>query len=254
MRSPKWVIGHVVIAVVVIVCVTLGFWQLDRRSQRRAENERVTSRIAETQPLPETGFASGSTEALRYRGVEAIGRFDPDHEFLVRYRSHEGLPGYGVITPLVTADGVVLVDRGWVPLEMGERWPVPDAAAPSDEVRVEGWLAAPHRSRVRPVAPTSDAPGYVGDVAAPQLRPLLPYDRLYELTLVALGPADRFPAPVGLPEIGEGPHLSYAFQWFSFAAIALIGWSAVVVSARRGPSAGARRRDEPSPASPVASP
>lgn len=243
MRSPRWVIGHVVVAIAVAVCVALGFWQLGRRADRHVENERVRSRISQPVPLPAEGFTAGSTQALRYRGVSAAGRFDPAHEFLVRYRTREGLPGYGVVTPLVTPDGAVLVERGWVPLEMGERWPVRSAAPPAGEVTVHGWLAAPHRSRVKPTAPSpaSGRPGLVADVAAPQLRPLLPYDRLYELTLVAAGDDDRFPAPLGLPDLSDGPHLSYAFQWFSFAAIALIGWTALV---RKGTGRGRAQPDE----------
>ena len=34
------------------------------------------------------------------------------------------------------------------------------------------------------------------------------------------------------PALDEGPHLSYAIQWFSFAAIALIGGTAVAVRNR----------------------
>jgi surfeit locus 1 family protein len=34
------------------------------------------------------------------------------------------------------------------------------------------------------------------------------------------------------PALDEGPHLSYAIQWFSFAAIALIGGAAVAVRNR----------------------
>jgi cytochrome oxidase assembly protein ShyY1 len=43
---------------------------------------------------------------------------------------------------------------------------------------------------------------------------------------------------VPLPELSEGPHLSYAIQWFSFAVVALVG-SAILVRrdrrAKRGP-------------------
>jgi surfeit locus 1 family protein len=38
----------------------------------------------------------------------------------------------------------------------------------------------------------------------------------------------RLPAPA----LDEGPHLSYALQWFAFAAIALIGGTAVAVKGR----------------------
>ena len=225
------------VALAVAVCVSLGFWQLGRLSERRSANELVKSRIRPPASLPMAGFEAGSADALRYRGVSVAGRFDPARELLVRYRTFEGLPGFGVVTPLVTPDGTVLVDRGWIPLEQGEQWPASagDAAAPSGTVTVTGWLAGPHRSRVAPVAPSPDdrKPGIVSEVSAPQLRPVLPYERLYELTLIADGPSDRFPAPVGEPDLSEGPHLGYAFQWFSFAAIALIGWTAIVVTSRR---------------------
>ena len=75
-----------------------------------------------------------------------------------------------------------------------------------------------------------------------ELRPVLGYDRLYDLTLVADGPADQFPSPLGLPDLSEGPHLGYTFQWFSLCAVGLIGWTAIVVTAVRGRSGSARRR------------
>jgi surfeit locus 1 family protein len=38
---------------------------------------------------------------------------------------------------------------------------------------------------------------------------------------------------VPLPPLGNGPHLSYAVQWFSFAAIGLIGLVVVFLRRRR---------------------
>ena len=52
---------------------------------------------------------------------------------------------------------------------------------------------------------------------------------------VQLVPESAAPAlPVRLPEpaLDPGPHRSYAIQWFSFAAIALIGWGALVRKSR----------------------
>ncbi|MFW6079920.1 MAG: hypothetical protein ACODAE_09875, partial [Gemmatimonadota bacterium] len=55
----------------------------------------------------------------------------------------------------------------------------------------------------------------------------------------AAGADGRGPAPLPPPSLDDGPHLSYAIQWFSFGAIALVGWT--VLALRRG-EAGRRRR------------
>ena len=41
----------------------------------------------------------------------------------MRYRSNGDLEGYEVVTPLRTASGVVLVDRGFIPLPRGTQIP-----------------------------------------------------------------------------------------------------------------------------------
>jgi cytochrome oxidase assembly protein ShyY1 len=43
------------------------------------------------------------------------------------------------------------------------------------------------------------------------------------LLLASQRPAVDEPVPAPLPELTEGPHRSYAIQWFLFAAIALVG-------------------------------
>ena len=46
--------------------------------------------------------------------------------------------------------------------------------------------------------------------------------------LVESSPAETRLSVVPLPDITNGPHLSYAFQWFFFSAVALFGWIFVV--------------------------
>jgi cytochrome oxidase assembly protein ShyY1 len=36
------------------------------------------------------------------------------------------------------------------------------------------------------------------------------------------------PEPIPLPELSNGPHLGYAFQWFIFAACVAVGWALAV--------------------------
>jgi cytochrome oxidase assembly protein ShyY1 len=51
--------------------------------------------------------------------------------------------------------------------------------------------------------------------------PLVPFS----VQLIEQDPAPAaLPAPAPLPEVSEGSHLSYAWQWFSFTAILLLGY------------------------------
>jgi cytochrome oxidase assembly protein ShyY1 len=43
----------------------------------------------------------------------------------------------------------------------------------------------------------------------------------------------NFPEAIAEPSLGEGPHLSYAVQWFLFSALVAIGWILAVRRSRR---------------------
>jgi cytochrome oxidase assembly protein ShyY1 len=75
----------------------------------------------------------------------------------------------------------------------------------------------------------------------PAIAPLLPYP-VHSLYLVARDSAAGDSVPVRLepPVLSDGPHLSYAIQWFAFAAIALVGAAAVIRRERNTERAGAQ--------------
>lgn len=239
---PRWLIGSVLVALIVTGCMAAGFWQLRRLGERREVNAQVRARSGTSVPLPPGGFEDGApVDDLVYRRVELSGTYDRSKEFLVRFRGRRGLPGYEVVTPLVTDQGTVLVDRGWVPLEMGDRWTVPSPSTPSGEVTVVGLLAPPEHGPSRIARPSSpDGPIVASAIALHELGRVLGVDNLYAVHVLAVaGAADApFPVAVDPPDLGEGPHRDYAVQWFLFAAVGVIGW--VLLLRRRGPLASPR--------------
>ena len=60
-------------------------------------------------------------------------------------------------------------------------------------------------------------------------------DHVY-LELISQTPnqASGFPRPVPAPDLGEGSHRSYAFQWFTFAALGVLGYGLVLRRIHRG--------------------
>ena len=222
------VLLQVLTLVVVATCVRLGIWQLDRLEQRRAFNALVRAREAmPAEPIARllpTGGAARPDD-VAYRRATAEGRYDPAREVLLFGRALGGRPGSHVLTPLLLPDGrAIVVDRGWVPLDV-EDAPVPGAAPPASPVRVEGVLLPPE---------TDDPAALAGDrmdrVSLAALARRLPYPMLpvYLELRRQEPPPGPLPRPAPPPELTEGPHLSYAVQWFQFAAVA-VGVDAALV-------------------------
>jgi cytochrome oxidase assembly protein ShyY1 len=237
---PKWIAFHVLVFGSIALMIWLAFWQLDRLDQRQAFNDLVTEQI-EQPPAPledllaEAGTDSGSIE---WRQAIVEGTYLPDQVVWFN-RSQDGIAGDNVLGALVTDDDItVIVNRGFVAL--GDEVP----AAPSVETEVLARVRVP-QSRQRGEltdATNADAPiTEVRRIDLDQLAAQLPGDvaPVY-LDLIdaipAPGPED--PLPVPAPSLDEGPHLSYAAQWFIFAMCVLAGWVLAVSRSIRS-----RRRD-----------
>jgi surfeit locus 1 family protein len=216
----------IVALTVAAVCVRLGIWQLHRLASKRAFNAAVVAGTSASPAPVET--VAGRGTAAAYRRADATGRYDPAREILFYGRSNaNGDPGSDVLTPLRLDDGdAVLVDRGWIPFDPNQPLPVPGApAAPRGTVSVTGVLFPPDSSS--PPAEGTAPVTIVRRVNLAQIGAQLPYRLLpYYLVLQEQEPAQPagLPSPPPAPELTEGPHLSYAIQWFSFAAIAILGY------------------------------
>ncbi len=219
--------------VVAVVCVRLGLWQLSRLNDRREVNATRATRLAQPQLQITEWLALDSTGAGRR--AEAAGVFDFTRELIVVARSFRGVPGVHIVTPLRLPDGsALLVERGWVPSADGR-------SIDLERVRERAW-ANPTGLLLgnvteQPEAIVGDAvwPRYVRRVTPPDHGAAYPYPVL-DLLLRRTELPDSAPQEmraVPLPELSDGPHLSYAIQWFAFAVIAVIGSVALVVKGSR---------------------
>jgi len=232
--SPRWLLRHVVVLALVIAFLNLGFWQLRRLHSRRARNAVVTARLAiPAQPLPDVVPSAGADPAsLSYRRVVAEGTFDTAREVILPDRSYNERAGNEVVTPLVLADGrAVMVDRGWVPLDDNAP-PIVAALPPSGTVRITGVLFASQvRGRFGPRNPDTGTLRQIFRIDLARLQQQLPYT-LAPVYVQELSqePAQtvQYPLAEVLPALDEGPHLSYALQWFAFALIAVVGYGALI--------------------------
>lgn len=228
-------LGLVLLAVVLATaCTFLGRWQWNRHVARDAAIRLVEDNYGST-PVPLTDLLPGTDATLDpgdvWRQVTVAGRYDADATVLLRNRPVNSEPGFHVLVPLVLTDAgasgdpvVLVVDRGWVAWDEDASGEVDVPAPPAGEVAVT--------VRMRLDEPASDRSAPAGQVQAIHVAQVLAAGDLDATSYRAYGavvaeqPAaatalGRLPAPSTDP----GSHLSYAFQWWTFALGALVGFS-----------------------------
>lgn len=224
----------IVSAVAALVCARLGIWQLSRLSERRALNAAVSARLDSAavplERLPtDTGLA-------HFRRVQVSGRYDFSREVVLTGRSRNGSPGVQLLTPLRVAgsDTVVLVDRGWVYSANGLDRDSLRASEP-ESASVTGFIETfpPDTKGAARLASRERAVRRIDRATIDSLVGL-PMRNLYVVqTAVGEDTAGAHPIRLKPPALDEGPHLSYAIQWFSFATVAIVGGLAFARAERR---------------------
>ncbi len=215
------------------VMVRLGIWQLDRLDARRAFNDRVQAQLDQPTLILNGKTAGANLYEMEYRSVVVEGEFLHAEELALRNRVWGNYPGVSLVTPLKIAgtDQVVLVERGWIPVEDAD----PDAW---------GQYEVPGRVEIHGVIRRSSPRGLLGGRPDPTPQSLgevlkiwtfLDIDRIagqvsapvLSVYIQQAEDPDRTSPPYpSNPELdlSEGSHQGYAGQWFLFASILGLGY------------------------------
>lgn len=249
--TPIWLCKHLLALLVLLAMLRLGFWQLDRLQQKRDHNAAILAAL-EQPPIP-LPTDNPDPDRLAYRRVQVRGVFDHTQSMVWRNQQYDGTYGLHLLTPLRISGQAVLIDRGWLPPALAE----PDKRAAYEragEVMIEGIA---RRSQPRPNHPLAgkDLP-LPGEsridawlrVDIDRMQEQLPYPMLplfIQQTSAPDADPQAFPRPAAPTDLDEGPHLSYALQWFTFSAILVIVYGLLIrqeIKQERGATRSARTR------------
>ncbi|GAA1508738.1 cytochrome oxidase assembly protein ShyY1 [Agromyces terreus] len=229
LRSRRWAGYLALVVVFAIVCCALGVWQFARRAEARAEIARIDANYdAQAVPVDEVLPELDEFDIdQRWTVVALDGEYLDDEEVVVRNRPGQGGSGFEVLTPMRLQDGTVfVVDRGWVAQDSEGR-PSEYAPPPTGRVEVEARLKAGEgqidgRTSAGDEFATIDLDELAERVGEPT------YTGAYGLLVQSGAEADEPPVAASRPLRDEGPHLSYALQWFVFAIMGFVGlaWAA----------------------------
>ena len=236
MRARSVLVVAVVLAGAA-VCVRLGFWQLSRLREKQASNAAL--REAEAGPPLVVEGEPPALERVRRHTLQAAGHFDERHQILLSGRAHGGEPGVEVVTPLILPGSptAILVNRGWLYSADAARARPQDCPEPGERA-VRGIVEELRHGAAGPPVRTLEH----DSVTVWSARWLDADSLAHRLPYAVAGYALReLPGP-GVPDrpfrspprpFNEMMHLSYAVQWFLFAAIMLGGSAALAWSRRR---------------------
>ncbi|WP_017794205.1 SURF1 family cytochrome oxidase biogenesis protein [Leucobacter salsicius] len=231
LRSRRWLGYFAMLLVFSVVCVWLGNWQFDRRAEARAEIDRIDSNYE----APATELASALSDpaafdldAHKWLPVVVEGEYVGEPVFA---RNRPGPDGVGsdLIQAFQADDGrVFYVNRGWIPVngneaEAGDFDPDLVPAAPEGPVTVEARL----RASEPVISGRTAGERSVASINVPVVAEVTgidaeTYTGAYGM-LISETPSAEHGALPEKPERDEGPHLSYALQWYVFILIAGIG-------------------------------
>jgi surfeit locus 1 family protein len=136
--------GEPVLAILALLFIALfaglGTWQVMRLQWKLALIARVEARVhaAPVAPPPAARWGGITSESDEYRRVVLTGAYLYELTTPVQALTEEG-SGYWLLTPLCTPDAhIILVNRGFIPAELGERTRYAPRRADGDPCRAGG--------------------------------------------------------------------------------------------------------------------
>jgi len=217
--TPRWVGRLALLAVVLVACASLGWWQWDRA---RFEVVRTPpSGVAALTEVHQPG-QPGDQEQIGRR-VQLSGTFDANRQLLVVDRQESGRPGAWVLTAfdLEDAEGAVVpVVRGW--LSSGDTVP-PTPRGPQEIV---GWLEPTESDALRERGRDPLPEGQVEIVSSAELLSLWEQS-LFQGFVIQQEPEPEPPlvavAPPSLTvtQSVDWQNAAYGIQWWLFGLFAI---------------------------------
>lgn len=238
-RTGRWLGALAFTIVFAVACVALGQWQFARRAEARAAIDLLNRNYDRPAvPVGDVLSALGASDPdAQWRPVTVTGKYWTEGVRYVRNRPTNAGVGFEQLAPLVTADGTTLiVDRGWVTANADNSAPATTPALPAGTVTVVSRLIP-----AEPVIAGRDAPaGQIATIhpatfdgehaGATSIRV---YSNWYG-KVAHESPSAATGLPWEKPILDEGPHLSYALQWYVFAVMGFIGWGWALRKEARG--------------------
>ncbi len=215
MIKPTTVLPSLLIATILSILLSLGFWQLERADEKRGIENAIILAQKHPAELVETIQDLHNKE---YYQVLLKGHYDVDKQFIYDNQIVKNNAGYYVLTPFViNKNNAILINRGFVPWH-GRRDKLADIRLNTNETTIKVRLIKPkQRIKLRQQNVEKHFPILIQSLDMTQLSKLSGYDLVPMLAQLDIDAQQGFYRK-WKPFYGSvDKHLGYALQWFLMA-------------------------------------
>lgn len=215
----------------IVIMFLLGFWQLDRKSQKEERLAQIEQR-KDANPLYVSDVANAPDEYIDFP-VMLTGELS-DKLFFIDNKLKNGMAGYEVMSWVETNFGVVMVNLGWVP-GTGDRSELPRVLIPRTQQH-QGQVYVPSDNIM--ISETNfnygRFPVLIQQVNFTEIEKHLGQDVL-PFTL-RLSPTEdaNFIRDWQVVVMAPEKHLGYAIQWFGLGVAGLTVFLLTIMKSMQG--------------------
>ena len=223
-----------------VACVALGQWQFARRAEAQAAIALLNANFDKSPDPVTTVIPSYTTAdpALKWTPVTMTGWYQTDKVYYVRNRVSESGIGFEQLVMFTDAEthAELVIDRGWVAANEDYSAPADPPPVPTGELSIVARLMPSEQTIDGRSAPE----GQIATINVPTLATWITFDSMttYQNFFARID-TESVPSTMGVPwerpVLDEGPHLSYALQWYVFAVMGFIGYGWALRREARGP-------------------
>jgi cytochrome oxidase assembly protein ShyY1 len=210
--------------------LSLGNWQSRRAELKRALQSQWDAAVRDAALVVNATTLRDLPARMPVR-VSLTGRFQHRFSVWLDNRQSNGHSGFFVVAPFETADGIVLVSRGWVARDVQDRLRLPSIGTPLETLTIEGIALAqlPRLLQLGADVETGKWP------LVWQNLDFESFERASGLHVARFVVQQTSRVDDGLvrdwpaPDLGVDKHRGYALQWYSLAALIAVltlffGW------------------------------
>ena len=202
----------------------LGVWQLSRAEEKLAYQKDLEQQDQLPRLLKQDLMAQPELWQQVHRNIALEGQWMADKTVYLDNRSHQGQPGFWVITPLSWASGqVVWVQRGWVARDRTDATKAAPIDTPKDSIKLQGRIAVAlsHMTELKSTIAVEPLPGQLriqSNLSREQMQAMVS-DKVSGLVIQTGEDSDGLKRDWPVISQTADKNKGYAFQWFALSGL-----------------------------------